>query len=88
MTQPCGATPSRFNRRSTPHTPPSPSGARSRPQAWVEARKASDFSKFAPFLQQWVDVRREAVSLCGGGVARQALALPSRCTARHQQSHP
>ncbi|KIZ02696.1 carboxypeptidase Taq [Monoraphidium neglectum] len=33
------------------------------PQAWVEARKASDFSKFAPFLQQWVDVRREAAAL-------------------------
>ncbi|KAI8464429.1 MAG: putative carboxypeptidase [Monoraphidium minutum] len=31
--------------------------------AWVEARKASDFSKFAPFLQQWVDVRREAAAL-------------------------
>jgi Zn-dependent M32 family carboxypeptidase len=28
-------------------------------QAWVEARKASDFNKFAPFLQQWVDANRE-----------------------------
>ncbi|KAF8071085.1 thermostable carboxypeptidase 1 [Scenedesmus sp. PABB004] len=26
--------------------------------AWVAARKASDFSAFAPFLQQWVDVSR------------------------------
>lgn len=30
-------------------------------QAWVEARKASDFSKFAPFLKEWIDVRREQV---------------------------
>jgi carboxypeptidase Taq len=27
--------------------------------AWVEARKASDFSMFAPFLQQWVDLNIE-----------------------------
>jgi carboxypeptidase Taq len=25
----------------------------------VEARKASDFSKFAPFLQQWVEVNQQ-----------------------------
>lgn len=25
-------------------------------QAWVSARKASDFSKFKDYLQQWVDV--------------------------------
>lgn len=31
--------------------------------AWVEARKESNFAKFAPFLQQWVDVRREAAAL-------------------------
>lgn len=31
------------------------------PQAWVEARKASDFSKFAPFLKEWIEVRREQV---------------------------
>jgi hypothetical protein len=30
-------------------------------QAWVEARKESNFAKFAPYLQEWVDVRREAV---------------------------
>jgi Zn-dependent M32 family carboxypeptidase len=28
-------------------------------QAWVEARKASDFSKFAPFLKQWVEVNQQ-----------------------------
>eukprot|EP00877_Chromochloris_zofingiensis_P002211 jgi/Chrzof1/11991/Cz06g17100.t1 len=28
-------------------------------QAWVEARKESDYSKFAPFLQQWVDVSHQ-----------------------------
>jgi carboxypeptidase Taq len=28
-------------------------------QAWVSARKESDFSKFAPFLQQWVDVNKQ-----------------------------
>ncbi|GAX80590.1 hypothetical protein CEUSTIGMA_g8027.t1 [Chlamydomonas eustigma] len=28
-------------------------------QAWVEARKASDFSKFAPYLQKWVDLSKE-----------------------------
>lgn len=28
-------------------------------QAWVAARKESDFSKFAPFLQQWVDVNKQ-----------------------------
>lgn len=27
--------------------------------AWVAARKASDFSAFAPFLQQWVDLSLE-----------------------------
>eukprot|EP00879_Flechtneria_rotunda_P004762 GHRR01005032.1.p1 GENE.GHRR01005032.1~~GHRR01005032.1.p1 ORF type:complete len:544 (+),score=181.25 GHRR01005032.1:157-1788(+) len=27
--------------------------------AWVAARKASDFSRFAPFLQQWVDVSKQ-----------------------------
>eukprot|EP00197_Chlamydomonas_leiostraca_P002616 CAMPEP_0202858268 /NCGR_PEP_ID=MMETSP1391-20130828/873_1 /ASSEMBLY_ACC=CAM_ASM_000867 /TAXON_ID=1034604 /ORGANISM="Chlamydomonas leiostraca, Strain SAG 11-49" /LENGTH=522 /DNA_ID=CAMNT_0049537167 /DNA_START=116 /DNA_END=1684 /DNA_ORIENTATION=- len=27
--------------------------------AWVEARKASDWSKFAPYLQQWVDINLE-----------------------------
>jgi Zn-dependent M32 family carboxypeptidase len=26
------------------------------PQAWVSARKASDFSQFKDYLQQWVDV--------------------------------
>lgn len=31
--------------------------------AWVEARKATDFSKFAPYLQEWVDVRRESARL-------------------------
>ena len=25
----------------------------------MEARKASDFAKFAPFLQTWVDLSRE-----------------------------
>jgi Zn-dependent M32 family carboxypeptidase len=25
-------------------------------QAWVSARKASDFSRFKDYLQQWVDV--------------------------------
>jgi hypothetical protein len=34
--------------------------------AWVEARKASDFAKFAPFLEEWVEVRREAVRWSGG----------------------
>lgn len=29
------------------------------PQAWVAARKESNFSKFAPFLQQWVDVNKQ-----------------------------
>ena len=38
----------------TPRRPPTPF-----PQAWVEARKASDFAKFAPFLQTWVDLSRE-----------------------------
>jgi carboxypeptidase Taq len=28
-------------------------------QAWVSARKASDFSQFQPFLQAWVDLNRE-----------------------------
>mmetsp|Transcript_14162 Transcript_14162/g.36692 ORF Transcript_14162/g.36692 Transcript_14162/m.36692 type:complete len:567 (+) Transcript_14162:1-1701(+) len=28
-------------------------------QAWVEARKESDFGKFAPFLEEWVAVSRE-----------------------------
>eukprot|EP00195_Chlamydomonas_chlamydogama_P008941 CAMPEP_0202902440 /NCGR_PEP_ID=MMETSP1392-20130828/16855_1 /ASSEMBLY_ACC=CAM_ASM_000868 /TAXON_ID=225041 /ORGANISM="Chlamydomonas chlamydogama, Strain SAG 11-48b" /LENGTH=516 /DNA_ID=CAMNT_0049589201 /DNA_START=125 /DNA_END=1675 /DNA_ORIENTATION=+ len=28
-------------------------------EAWVAARKESNFSKFAPFLQQWVDVNKE-----------------------------
>ncbi|GFH24699.1 uncharacterized protein HaLaN_22543 [Haematococcus lacustris] len=28
-------------------------------EGWVEARKASDFSKFAPYLQEWVDVSKE-----------------------------
>jgi carboxypeptidase Taq len=28
-------------------------------QAWVEARKASDFSIFAPYLQQWVDLNKQ-----------------------------
>lgn len=28
-------------------------------EAWIEARKASDFSKFAPSLQEWVDVNRQ-----------------------------
>lgn len=28
-------------------------------EAWVEARKSSDFSKFAPSLQEWVDVNRQ-----------------------------
>lgn len=27
--------------------------------AWVAARKESNFSKFAPFLQQWVDVNKQ-----------------------------
>lgn len=27
--------------------------------AWVAARKASDFSQFAPYLQQWVDVNKQ-----------------------------
>jgi len=27
--------------------------------AWVEARKASDFSKFAPFLKEWVEVNQQ-----------------------------
>lgn len=31
--------------------------------AWVEARKASDFSKFAPYLKEWVEVRREQARL-------------------------
>ncbi|GBF90989.1 hypothetical protein Rsub_03844 [Raphidocelis subcapitata] len=31
--------------------------------AWVEARKESDFSKFAPFLKEWVEVRRESARL-------------------------
>jgi hypothetical protein len=39
-------------------------------QAWVEARKASDFSKFAPFLQTWVDLNRcDGVVVCQGCVA-------------------
>lgn len=28
-------------------------------EAWVEARKSSDFSKFAPSLEDWVDVNRK-----------------------------
>ena len=28
-------------------------------QAWVKAREASDWSVFAPYLQQWVDVTLE-----------------------------
>jgi len=32
-------------------------------QAWVEARKASDFSKFAPFLERWVSISRTKASM-------------------------
>ncbi|GFR49967.1 hypothetical protein Agub_g12106, partial [Astrephomene gubernaculifera] len=31
--------------------------------AWVEARKSADFSLFAPFLQQWVDISKEKARL-------------------------
>ncbi len=29
------------------------------PQAWVKAKQASDFSIFAPFLKEWVEISRE-----------------------------
>lgn len=32
-------------------------------QAWVKARQGSDFSQFAPVLQEWVDLRREKARL-------------------------
>mmetsp|Transcript_24801 Transcript_24801/g.44179 ORF Transcript_24801/g.44179 Transcript_24801/m.44179 type:complete len:373 (-) Transcript_24801:74-1192(-) len=32
-------------------------------QAWVEARKESDFSKFAPYLEQWVAVSRQKAAM-------------------------
>ncbi|KAI7846262.1 hypothetical protein COHA_000242 [Chlorella ohadii] len=32
-------------------------------QAWVKARQDSDFSQFAPVLQEWVDLRREKARL-------------------------
>ena len=32
-------------------------------QAWVKARQASDWSQFAPVLQEWVDLRREEAKL-------------------------
>jgi len=32
-------------------------------QAWVAARQAGDFSKFAPVLQQWVDLVREKCAI-------------------------
>jgi len=32
-------------------------------QAWVEARKESDFSKFEPFLEQWVDLSRRKAAM-------------------------
>ena len=31
--------------------------------AWVDARQGADFSKFAPFLQQWVDISKEKAKL-------------------------
>ena len=58
---------------------------RARPQAWVEARKASDFSKFAPFLQEWVDVRRKAVS---GRVTSQGQGGAMVCPSVHPSSYP
>lgn len=39
-------------------------------KAWVEARKASDFAKFAPFLKEWIEVRREQVRQYLGGWRR------------------
>eukprot|EP00976_Prorocentrum_cordatum_P110329 1195178-Prorocentrum_minimum.AAC.4 len=32
-------------------------------QAWVKAREESDFSKFAPLLEQWVDLLKEKCHL-------------------------
>jgi carboxypeptidase Taq len=40
-----------------------PCNNNSRHQAWVKARQASDFSQFAPVLQEWVDLRREKARL-------------------------
>jgi len=34
-------------------------------EAWVKARKASDFSIFAPFLEKTVELKRKAASLLG-----------------------
>lgn len=31
--------------------------------AWVEARKASDWSKFAPYLSQWIQLTKEKCQL-------------------------
>lgn len=49
-------------RSSHPSVCPTPS--RHHPQAWKAALKASDFSKFAPFLKQRVQVwRQEAAAI-------------------------
>ena len=32
-------------------------------QAWIEARQTNDFSKFAPVLQEWVDLVREKCAI-------------------------
>ena len=36
-------------------------------QSWVEARKASDYAKFAPLLSQWVDLTREKCNAIAPG---------------------
>eukprot|EP00198_Chlamydomonas_reinhardtii_P010261 XP_001699598.1 predicted protein [Chlamydomonas reinhardtii] len=41
------------------------------PKAWVKAKQASDFSIFAPFLKEWVEVNKEKAR-CGQGAEAQA----------------
>ncbi|KAG0067701.1 hypothetical protein BGZ90_000879, partial [Linnemannia elongata] len=50
--------------------------------AWVEARKESDFSKFAPFLQDQVNILRQKVSYkMKGGVCEEARKINEKARA-------
>lgn len=64
----CRCRPS-WARELTPYASPAqaslrrPCPGRAALQAWVKARQASDFSAFAPVLQEWVELRREKAAL-------------------------
>lgn len=50
--------------------------------AWVEARKESDFSKFAPYLQEQVDIlRRKVAYMIKGGVCEEARKINEKARA-------